>query len=80
VRYGYDVIKSDWTRTEPQRQVDTTCTNRFSGINCIYVLSTILKHIAVIFSQSTNRMVFQMAAQCSLRDANRISTYNVDTF
>lgn len=43
MRFGYDVVKSDWTRTEPQTQVVTTCTARFNGINCTYVLSTIFK-------------------------------------
>jgi len=43
MRFGYDVVKSDRARTEPQTQVVTTYTARFNGINWTYVRSTIFK-------------------------------------
>jgi hypothetical protein len=43
MRFGYDFVRSDWITTEPQTQVVTTCTARFNGINCNYVLNTISK-------------------------------------
>jgi N-formylglutamate amidohydrolase len=43
MRFGYGVVKSDWTRPEPQKHVVTICTARFNGINCTYVLSTTFK-------------------------------------
>lgn len=43
MRFGYDVVKSDWTRTEPRTQVVTICTAKFNGTNCTDVVSTIFK-------------------------------------
>ena len=43
-------------------------------------LARFLIHTAVISLHATNRVVFQMEAQCYLRDTNRIFMHNVDTF